>query len=247
MSEILTLLRGLDAAGNSVLFFDGNLDTDALNKIASDFGGNPVGEPAPGTSATAIAEVKTSVEITPVDGQGEVTIHSIEDAIQEKTAEEKQVVEINKGITQRGVLFFAKEEIGDEGIAIGIVLEPTAKDDGTPLQPDTQGDVYTKEGVRKGAYIWLLNGGAVDLLHSWQALGKDEILGIGGSDVTHGQSEFTRPDGTKKQVLEGTWLVTTIWNTKGTIWPQIKAGTLGAYSIGGTAQAEPVNDNNAEA
>jgi hypothetical protein len=241
VSDTLTLLRGIDKNGDTIVFLDGELDQSALEKVVKQWAGDPLGEPAIGTAATPVAKLNHYLEFLPVDDGEVVTVQGKAEEAAPEPEPNEEMVAINKAIVQRGVEFFAKAEVGDEGIAVGIVLEPTAKDDGTPVAPDTQNDVYTKQDVEKAAYVWLLNGGAVDLLHSWQELGKEEILGIGASDITHGPCEFTKADGTKQKIAEGTWLVTTVWNTNGTVWPKIKDNTLGAYSIGGTAQQEPVN------
>jgi len=252
VSEHLTLLRGIGKDGETVVFFDGGISGDTLVVMAEEWSGDKVGEPAVGTFATPIAELGTALTFKAIDDGEMLFVEASDDQLEqdadgpEDTEVDPEIAKVQKLFDEQPATFLFKAEAGDEGIAIGIVLEPNDGKDGAPFEPDTQNDVYNKADVEKAAYVWMLNGGAVDLLHSWQKLGKEEIIGVVGSDVTHGDVEFEKPDGTKQKVRQGTWLVTTLWNTKGKVWPLIKSGKLGAYSIGGTATEQPIEQPSAE-
>ena len=63
MSEGLTLLRGIGKDGETVVFLDGEVEAGAVEKIAAEWSGDPLGEPADGTAAFQIAKVRSFVEV----------------------------------------------------------------------------------------------------------------------------------------------------------------------------------------
>lgn len=133
----------------------------------------------------------------------------------------------------RVVKLRAEETAAEEHYILGIVLEPTLLEDGT-THPDTQGDVYTAKDVRDAAHLWLSHYGQVDLMHSWRPLKAEQVQVL---------ESYLAPvdfdlDGVT--VRKGTWLLA-LRVLDDDLWTAIKDGEIGAYSIGGTAQREPLD------
>lgn len=129
----------------------------------------------------------------------------------------------------------ADEAAPEERYILGIVLEPTDGTDGAPLQPDTQGDIYSAADVRKAAHAWMEEHGNVDLAHSWEPTAKDQVRVL-ESYIAPVDMDI---NGTK--IRKGTWLLA-LRVLDDEIWQQIKTGGIGAYSIGGKAFREPVSE-----
>jgi len=130
----------------------------------------------------------------------------------------------------------------EERYILGIVLEPTLRKDADGndlLVPDTQGDVYTAEEVRKAAHLWLSHYGQVDLMHSWRPLRQEQVQVL---------ESYLAPvdfDIDGASVIKGTWLLA-LRVLDDALWEAVKAGALGAYSIGGTANSDPLTPPAAE-
>jgi len=149
---------------------------------------------------------------------------------------------LNKGIVRRGLRVVgrssvAKAEAAEERFVLGIVLEPTDGGDGSVLKPDTQGDIYSADEIRKACHAWMERYGLVDLQHSWRALGKEDVrvlenyVAPAAFDIGEGDDAY--------HVQKGTWLLACrVANDE--IWEGVKAGKIGAYSIGGEATRVPV-------
>jgi len=171
------------------------------------------------------------------DGDGEEKADEMVKAIE-------AVRDINAGIMAKGVRVLAKtaqvrkdEEGGEERFVLGLVLEPNDGADGAPLKPDTQDDVYSKEDVRQTAHGWMEHYGHVDLLHSWQALGKEDVRVL---ESFLAPVAFKMGEGDEAyDVVEGTWFLG-LRVVNDDLWKAVKDNELGAFSIGGTAERVPV-------
>jgi len=159
---------------------------------------------------------------------------------------------VNQAIMSKGIQLLNKSAAvtkatgaaePEEHFILGLVLEPNDGADGAPLKPDTQDDVYSKEDVRKTAHGWMENYGQVDLMHSWRALGKEDVRilesYLAPVDFTIGEGEDAYA------VVKGTWLLG-MRVVNDTLWEAIKQNEIGAYSIGGTAERLPLNEAPAE-
>lgn len=173
-----------------------------------------------------------------------VSAEDAEKAIQDSLAKYNAIQKINRSIMKQGVKILcgsasttiAKAEDGEdveERFVLSMVLEPTDGNDGATFQPDTQNDVYSTEDVRKAAHAWMENYGAIDLMHNWRAIGKQDVRTLESyiAPVT-----FKLGD---DEVQKGAWMLALrIANDE--LWGAIKSGDLGAYSIGGTANRVPL-------
>ena len=154
--------------------------------------------------------------------------------------------DINKGILYRGLKVLSTsthviskddEPEEEERFVLSMVLEPNDGQDGAPLKPDTQKDVYSKGDVRKTAHGWMENGGMIDLMHSWKALDRDTICPV---ETYLAPCEF-KIGKDEEPVLEGTWMLgARIYDDE--LWVEAKAGKLGAWSIGGEASRTPLEE-----
>ncbi len=165
-------------------------------------------------------------------------------ALEKSVATYAAVRKINEGILKYGVRILCKtaattinkaadgtEE--EERYVLSMVLEPNDGESGAKYQPDTQGDIYSKEDVRKACHTWMEHYGAVDLMHSWKALGKQDVRVL---ECYIAPVEFKNGDDI---VAEGSWMLAVrIANDE--LWESVKAENIGAYSIGGTANRVPL-------
>lgn len=155
------------------------------------------------------------------------------------------VKDMNRAIMNRGLAVLgqscevhkAADGGAEERFILGLVLEPTVGD-GVDTKPDTQDDVYTAKTIRDAAHGWMENYGLVDLMHSWEPIGKDHVRilesYLAPVDFTIGVGDSIY------KVLKGTWLLALrIMNAD--LWTAIKDGKLGAYSIGGAANRAPLD------
>ena len=112
----------------------------------------------------------------------------------------------------------------DERFVLGIVLEPEVR--------DAQGDIYSEDEVRTAAHSFMEQFQNIGFMHRELINDKVSIL----------ESTITRVDETidGQKVKKGTWLFATRINDAA-MWEQIKRGTLGGYSIGGSAIRVPEN------
>ena len=151
---------------------------------------------------------------------------------------------INKSIMKQGVKILCgsassvimKADDGEEveeRFVLSMVLEPTDGQNGSEFKPDTQDDVYSESDVRKAAHAWMENYGAVDLMHSWRAIGKQDVRTL-ESYIAPVEFEL---GGDKVQ--KGSWMLG-LRIANDDLWKAIKSGDLGAYSIGGTANRVPM-------
>lgn len=148
--------------------------------------------------------------------------------------------EFNKRISERGLRLVkasAEErptEEGEERFVMSLVLEPNDGQDGAPMKPDTQDDIYSAEMIRATAHNWMENYGHVDLQHNWEALGKNDVAILESylAPCTFQLGDY--------EVVKGTWMLALRIKNE-TLWQAVKAGEIGAYSVGGTAQRVPID------
>ncbi len=123
-----------------------------------------------------------------------------------------------------------KEE--EERFILGIVLEPNDGADGAPLAPDTQGDIYSREDIRRAAH---------GFMEKYRVLGLEHEDSLRDSQAVILES-YLAPVAFKlngQSVRAGTWLLAErILDDD--LWKRIKDGELNAYSIGGDAVRTPV-------
>lgn len=123
----------------------------------------------------------------------------------------------------------------EERFVMSLVLEPNDGKDGAPMKPDTQGDIYSLDAVRKAAHAWMEFHGAIDLNHSWKELGKEKVRTL---ESFLAPVDFTCGEGDRAyKVVKGTWMLG-VRVVDDALWKAVKAGEIGAYSIGGTAIRE---------
>ncbi len=125
------------------------------------------------------------------------------------------------------------DEGTEERLVMSLVLEPNDGDEGVPLKPDTQGDIYSAGDIRKAAHNWMENHGKSDLEHSWDDLGKSRV-GILESYIAPVDFELGGYN-----VVKGTWMLA-LRIVDDELWTAVKSGEIGAFSIGGTAMRSPV-------
>ena len=151
---------------------------------------------------------------------------------------------VNKSIMAAGLKVLCEtaivqkaEDGAEERFVMSLVLEPNDGKDGAPLKPDTQGDIYSAEDVRKAAHAWMEYHGAVDLSHSWKALGKEKVrvlesyLAPCDFKIGEGENEYN--------IVKGTWMLGVRVADDG-LWKAVQDHEIGAFSIGGTAIREQV-------
>jgi len=110
----------------------------------------------------------------------------------------------------------------DERYVLGIVLEPEVV--------DAQGDIYSVEEIRQAAHRFMEEFGGLGLMHRLQVNGQVRIL----------ESYLAPVDfeigGVK--VRRGTWLLA-VRILSDELWERVKDGSLGGFSIGGSARRIP--------
>lgn len=166
-------------------------------------------------------------------------------AIEESLTKYSAIRKINQSILKQGVKILcgtastviSKGEDGqpenEERFVLSMVLEPNDGQGGAPYKPDTQKDVYSHEDVRKACHIWMEYYGQIDLMHSWTAIGKQDVRTlqcyVAPCDFKNGEDD----------VIKGSWMLG-IRVANDDLWKAIKNGDLGAFSIGGTANRVPL-------
>lgn len=125
----------------------------------------------------------------------------------------------------------------EERFVLSLVLEPNDGQNGAPLKPDTQGDIYSADAIRKACHGWMENSGALDLAHSWEALGRGKVRIL---ENYIAPADFTLGEGAEAyKVIAGSWLLG-VRVVDDALWAACKDGQLGAYSVGGDAVRTPV-------
>jgi hypothetical protein len=130
--------------------------------------------------------------------------------------------------------FIAKVKKGktetEERFVIGGVLEPNDGVDG-PLNPDSDGDIYSAEDIRKTAHGWAMKGFVPGIHHLSVAKGKISTVEsyIAPQDLTIGKTTFRK----------GTWIMAAKI-IDDDLWAKVKKGELAAWSIEGLGLRTPV-------
>lgn len=163
----------------------------------------------------------------------------LEDSVRKHLAVRK----INKSFLQQGVRILCKsakttmikggEVEKEERFVLSMVLEPNDGKDGAPMKPDTQNDVYSKADVRAACHVWMEYYGQIDLMHSWQALGKENVRTL---ECYVAPCDFALGD---DQVVEGSWMLG-VRIVNDDLWKAVQDEELGAFSIGGEANRVPL-------
>jgi hypothetical protein len=251
---MLTVYRGIDAEGKTVVFLDGDPDMLLKNAMES-FSGNEEGDPRGGSCATSIGKI-AKVEIQPEKPVEKLVCPELEDATDDQVDEELE--NLNKQLAENGLRIIdgtaetrmvkVKKDDDDadedqveeeeERTVLAVVLEPNDGEDGNPLDPDLQGDIYNKDAVRNTAWGWMEKGGKIGLMHQLDITDKVAVI---ESYVALADFDFeTTSDGTYK-IRKGVWVLRLkIYDDL--LWKKAKDGTLGAFSVGGTAQVQDLTD-----
>lgn len=242
---MLKIYRGLDKSGKSVVFIDGE-PSDLCLKTAEEYSGNQMGEPANDTVATLIGKVGWSV--TPVVDNQDVVVSAMDVGTNESI-----ISKLNAEIARRGIRVIdgsaethqvrvckvddAGEKVEteeEERTVLSVVLEPNDGEDGNPLSPDTQGDIYSAEAIRNTAWGWMEKGGKIGLMHELDITGKVAVI---ESYVALADFDIETTDGKTYKIRKGTWILRLrIYDDL--LWQKAKDGTLGAFSVGGVAEVE---------
>lgn len=143
--------------------------------------------------------------------------------------------DVRKVLSSEGVSRIALIKTDEERYVLGIVLEPNDGKDGAPLDPDSQGDIYSKKAVREAAHRFMEEFRNVGLMHKVLVNGRVKILesfvvpdGTGGFVIKD-------PKGREQKIREGAWLMGfRIQDDE--LWEQVKSDQLRGLSIGGSAR-----------
>jgi hypothetical protein len=233
LPKSVRIYRGVGEGEESVSVITGDFE-ELLFKTIKKFTGDEIGHPEIGSCITPVAEI-TGLIMQPIDDD---RLLKYEEAIEVDPETEK----INDVIAQRGLrlikesaeerLIKADEEEDEEveeRIVFAPVLEPNDGEDGAPLKPDKQAEIYSTETIRKTAHYWAEHGGVVGLMHRFDISPNVSVLETYLAPVTF---KFEH-DSAEYEVRKGTWLLCLrIHNDE--MWKVIKDGELGAFSVGGT-------------
>lgn len=158
-----------------------------------------------------------------------------EHVVPEDEAEEKVLDRAMKRAfaEDMAIVYKRKDQPEEEHFVLGIVLEPN--DLAAGLAPDAQGDVYSKEDVRKAAHGWMeKTGGQLGFMHK-QLLNKQAV--VLETYLAPVAFDLPSPDGKTRTIREGTWLLGIRVVDNG-LWADIRSGALNGFSIGGYARRE---------
>lgn len=228
------IYTGLGDDGDTVSIVTGDID-ELVAKSVEKYTCFPVGNPNDGTVVTPVAEISGLV-LSPSDDFEKV--FKYENALEVDEGAEQ----INDIICSRGLpiikesaeeyIFKADEEDGEteERTVFAPVLEPNDGENGAPLDPDKQDEIYSEEAIRKTAHYWMEHGGVIGLMHRLNISPHISILETYLAPV----SFVFESDGKKYKVRKGTWLLRVRVNSD-ELWKSIKDGEYGAFSVGGSA------------
>jgi hypothetical protein len=148
----------------------------------------------------------------------------------------------NKGRYTARICKRTNVAIGPDGIdpdwvyVLGKVLEPNDGQGGAPVDPDYQGEVYSKEAIRKAAILWGHKYRQSGVMHEGQVL-SDQDARFAFNWVIEDGWNVTTDAGEK--LREGTWIVGMLVRRASHAGKQIEAGVLNAFSIDGLAERKP--------
>lgn len=125
----------------------------------------------------------------------------------------------------------------EEQTVFGLVLEPNDGEDGAPLNPDSQGEIYGRDVIRTAAHQWMLNHRLFDVQHEVY-LGEQQAKVV-ESYLAPVDFDLPMPDGSTRRVYQGTWLVVVkVFDPK--LWAAIKDGSITGFSMNGFVSREKV-------
>lgn len=129
------------------------------------------------------------------------------------------------------VPIYKAEEKADEKIAIGPVLIPMSDDD----EVDGQNQTYDAKAVEDAAHYWM---------ESWQQMTEMHTNELDEKQFSILESYIAPVDFELNghTVIKGTWILM-IRVLDDDLWQKIKDGELNAFSIGGVATAEEMEDS----
>jgi DNA adenine methylase len=110
----------------------------------------------------------------------------------------------------------------DERFVLGVVL--------VPEDVDAQGDIYSAQEVRNTAHLFMEEYRGLGLMHRHRVNDQVKIV---ESYVAPGDFEIAG-----QSIRKGTWLLG-VRVLSDALWEQVKDGTLGGFSIGGSARKLP--------
>lgn len=163
------------------------------------------------------------------DGAGEET-----EASQEAKATTRRMVDDGVRLLPNTAKVGKGADGTEERYVLSLVLEPNDGESG-PLKPDTQGDIYSADDIRQAAHKWMEHHGKSDLEHSWEDLGKQKVRVL-ESYLAPADFELNGYN-----IVKGTWMLA-LRIADDELWKAVKNGEIGAYSIGGSAMREPVEE-----
>ena len=142
--------------------------------------------------------------------------------LQEKARELLTEATRKVDVFTKSIPLIKADELGDERFVLGVVLEPDVV--------DAQGDIYSVEEVRQAAHRFMEEFGGLGLMHRFRVNDQVKVLEsyLAPADVAIGET----------QVRKGTWLLA-VRVLADELWNQVKDGTLGGFSIGGSARRSP--------
>ncbi len=143
---------------------------------------------------------------------------------------EEVTTSIGKASTETEAILAKKCQVfktEEERFVLGIVLEPTKEMN----QPDSQGDIYSAESVRKSAYLFMEEYQTIGLQHREDITGRVKIL------LNWITMEDTTING--QPVVKGTWLLG-VRVLDDALWADVKNGNITGFSIGGVANRQPI-------
>jgi hypothetical protein len=163
-----------------------------------------------------------------VPGLGEKDLEALQDKARRLLAEaQKDSAKKTDGTTPfaKAIPLIKGADPADERYVLGIVLEPEVV--------DAQGDIYSAEEIRQAAHRFMEEFGGLGLMHRLRVNGQVKVLEsyLALVDFTVGEV----------RVRKGTWLLA-VRVISDALWEQVKDGTLGGFSIGGSARRQPVVD-----
>ena len=126
------------------------------------------------------------------------------------------------------------EEDEEERYVLGVVLEPNDGTGETPLDPDSQADIYSEEDVRAAAHGWMEHHRNLGLQHQAFITGAAKVLESYLAPVDFD----VQTAGGVEHVRKGTWLLA-VRVVNDDLWHRVKTRELTGFSIGGSAVREP--------
>jgi len=124
----------------------------------------------------------------------------------------------------------------EEHFVLGIVLEPNDGEDGAPLDPDAQQDIYSAEWIREQAHTFMASYRRIGVQH--QIVLPTDAVQILESYIAPSDFDFELPGGGTYKVRKGTWLLG-IRVIDDALWKAIKDGEFTGFSIEGFATRSP--------